>query len=137
MLGFIAAQLATLKPRAPTGDRWIHEIKFDGYPAQAHVGRSGTRIYTRSGLNWTAKFTAAALAELPADQAVLDGEIVVVVNQRTDFSALQADLSAKRQNRMLFYALTCCTWTVMTCAGSRCANASDCNSSCWPRPNPR
>lgn len=106
MPGFIKPQLATLKPRPPTGAAWIHEIKFDGYRAQAHVSSAGTKIYTRSGLDWTKKFTpiAAGLAELPADQAVIDGEIVVVVDQRTDFSALQADLSAKRQDRLLFYA---------------------------------
>jgi bifunctional non-homologous end joining protein LigD len=33
-----------------------------------------------------------------------DGEIVVVVDSRTDFGALQADLAAGRQDRMLFYA---------------------------------
>jgi len=31
MPGFIAPQLATLRPQPPIGDCWIHEIKFDGY----------------------------------------------------------------------------------------------------------
>jgi bifunctional non-homologous end joining protein LigD len=106
MPAFIPPMLATLKPKPPTGSAWIHEIKFDGYRAQAHVGQAGTKIFTRSGLNWTKKFTsiAAALAELQADEAVIDGEIVVVVDQRTDFGALQADISVGRQDRMLFYA---------------------------------
>lgn len=105
MPGFLSPQLATLRAKPPAGAAWIHEIKFDGYRAQGHVSSAGTRIYTRSGLNWTSKFTtiAAALAELPADQAVIDGEIVVVVDQRTDFGALQADIAAKRQDRMLLY----------------------------------
>ena len=31
MPGFIKPQLATLRARAPKGDQWLHEIKFDGY----------------------------------------------------------------------------------------------------------
>ena len=29
--GFIPPQLATLKLKVPVGDKWIHEIKYDGY----------------------------------------------------------------------------------------------------------
>lgn len=106
MPGFIPPQLATLRPRPPAGADWIHEIKFDGYRAQAHVSADGGRIFTRSGLDWTKRFTAiaAAWARAGVDQAVVDGEIVVVVDSRTDFGALQADLSAGRQDRLLFYA---------------------------------
>lgn len=68
MPGFIPPQLATLKAKPPADAAWIHEIKFDGYRAQAHMSAAGTKVYTRSGLNWTSNFTAtAALAELPAD----------------------------------------------------------------------
>jgi bifunctional non-homologous end joining protein LigD len=38
------------------------------------------------------------------DEATIDGEIVIVISERTDFSGLQADLVAKRTDRMLFYA---------------------------------
>jgi bifunctional non-homologous end joining protein LigD len=106
MPGFVVPQLATLKPRPPGGSGWLHEIKLDGYRTQAHVSADGTRIYTREGLNWTKRFTAIAaeLAGAGLGQAVIDGEIVVVVGERTDFGALQADLAAGRQDRMLFYA---------------------------------
>jgi bifunctional non-homologous end joining protein LigD len=30
MPGFIKPQLATLKSKAPKGDQWLHEIKYDG-----------------------------------------------------------------------------------------------------------
>ncbi|HEX7883552.1 MAG TPA: non-homologous end-joining DNA ligase [Afipia sp.] len=43
-------------------------------------------------------------SHIRADQAIIDGEIVVVVDERTDFGALQADLAAGRQDRLLFYA---------------------------------
>jgi bifunctional non-homologous end joining protein LigD len=31
MPGFIKPQLATLKSKAPSGEAWIHETKYDGY----------------------------------------------------------------------------------------------------------
>jgi hypothetical protein len=39
MPGFIKPQLATLKARAPLGDQWLHEVKFDGYRVQVHLNR--------------------------------------------------------------------------------------------------
>jgi ATP-dependent DNA ligase len=38
--GFIEPCHPTLREEAPSGTRWIHEIKFDGYRTQAHL-RSG------------------------------------------------------------------------------------------------
>lgn len=31
MPGFIKPQLATLKSKAPKGEQWLHEIKYDRY----------------------------------------------------------------------------------------------------------
>src|SRR5690606_6449280 len=60
---------------------------------------------TRSGLDWTAKFgkaVPAALAGLPVKEAILDGELVVEAGGgASEFSALQADLSAGRTDRMI------------------------------------
>jgi ATP-dependent DNA ligase len=39
MPGCISPQLATLKSKAPAGDQWVHEIKFDGYRLQILVNR--------------------------------------------------------------------------------------------------
>jgi hypothetical protein len=39
MPGFIKPQLATLKAKAPQGEQWIHEIKFDGYRVQFHANK--------------------------------------------------------------------------------------------------
>ena len=39
MPGFIKPQLATLKARAPSGEQWLHEIKFDGYRVQIHLNK--------------------------------------------------------------------------------------------------
>jgi bifunctional non-homologous end joining protein LigD len=38
-LGFVEPALATSIEKPPSGDRWIHEIEFDGYRVQAHLVR--------------------------------------------------------------------------------------------------
>ena len=35
--GFIVPALATSIEKVPSRDRWLHEIKFDGYRAQVHL----------------------------------------------------------------------------------------------------
>ena len=102
---FVEPQLATLKGKAPAGDRWVHEIKFDGYRAQVHVDGGQVRVFTRSGLDWTKKFhlIAESFEGLPIDRAIFDGEICVVKEGRTNFSALQAELAAGRQRSMVLY----------------------------------
>jgi bifunctional non-homologous end joining protein LigD len=105
---FVPPQLATLKTQAPGGAGWVHEIKFDGYRLQARIEGGKARLLTRGGLDWTDRFGAAvpeALASLPAQQAIIDGELVVEGSGGTsDFSALQADLSAGRTDRFAFFA---------------------------------
>ncbi|WP_342739726.1 non-homologous end-joining DNA ligase [Bradyrhizobium sp. B117] len=104
MPGFIKPQLATLKDNAPSGAQWIHEIKYDGYRAQVHVDRGASKIFTRNGHDWTHRFSRIAGSFRLKSQTIFDGEIVVVHEQRTNFSELQADLAQGRQDRMLFYA---------------------------------
>jgi bifunctional non-homologous end joining protein LigD len=105
--GFIEPALATLKSQPPSGAKWVHEIKFDGYRMQAHIREGRVKLLTRSGLNWSAKFgghIADALARLPLENAIVDGEIIVEgPSSASDFSALQADLSEGRSDRFVFY----------------------------------
>ena len=108
MPDFIEPALATLKPAPPTGEKWLHEVKFDGYRLQARLDGQDARLLTRSGLDWTDRFgpdIPDALRALPADQAIIDGELVVESGAgASDFPALQADLSAGRKDRFVFYA---------------------------------
>jgi bifunctional non-homologous end joining protein LigD len=106
--GFVEPALATLAATPPSGERWIHEIKFDGYRLQAHLGAGRVKLSTRMGLDWTKKFgkeIVAALQALPVGTALIDGELVVeTTGGVSDFSALQADLSEGRSDRFVFYA---------------------------------
>ncbi|TIS85743.1 DNA ligase D [Mesorhizobium sp.] len=105
--GFVEPTLATLVSSAPSGQRWLHEIKFDGYRLQARIEAGRVKLLTRSGLDWTKKFGKAvvsALADIPVGTALIDGELVVETSAGvSDFSALQADLSEGRTDRFHFY----------------------------------
>lgn len=105
---FVEPTLATLVSKPPVSDRWIHEIKFDGYRLEVRVEAGRVKLLTRSGLDWTNKFgkdILAAFRELPVGTALIDGELVVeLAAGASDFSALQADLSEGRSDRFVFYA---------------------------------
>ena len=104
--GFVEPCQPTLRDHAPTGARWIHEIKFDGYRAQAHLRNGKSAIYTRAGHNWTARFRpiADALRQLKAKEFVLDGEVVLVdARGIPDFSMLHAALAAGSTEQLLYY----------------------------------
>jgi bifunctional non-homologous end joining protein LigD len=104
MPGFIKPQLATLKSKAPKGVQWLHEIKYDGYRVQLHTSRGRKMVFTRNGLDWTKRFSAIAGAFEVPGQAIVDGEVVVIKEGRTNFSELQAELAGGRQSRLEYYA---------------------------------
>ncbi len=92
---FRKPQLATLVDSVPTGNRWMHEIKFDGYRALVSAAGEQVRVFTRNGLDWTDKFAplAAAIAALDLPPCLIDGEIVAPgADGNPDFSSLQAVL---------------------------------------------
>lgn len=96
---FVAPQLATLVAEPPEGNDWLHEIKYDGYRAIAALGGGHCRIYTRSGQDWTGKFSsiADALSRLKTGSALLDGEIVALdAHGRSSFQLLQSSLKEGR-----------------------------------------
>lgn len=106
-LDFVEPQLATLERDAPPGKDWLHEVKFDGYRMQAQIAGTEVQLLTRTGLDWTEKFggaIAAELAGLKCSDAIIDGEIVVLADSGvSSFALLQADLSAKRTDRFIYY----------------------------------
>ena len=92
---FRAPQLATLVDSVPAGNRWMHEIKFDGYRALVAAAGSEVRVYTRSGKDWSDKFQPLvdAFAALDLPPCLIDGEIVAYDKSgNPDFSSLQAVL---------------------------------------------
>ncbi|HEX7967148.1 MAG TPA: DNA ligase D, partial [Stellaceae bacterium] len=103
----IAPQLASPADRAPAGDDWLHEIKFDGYRMLARLQSGKVELRSRNDLDWTKKFPelTGALAELELGDAVLDGEIVHFTKSgATSFSALQNDLAEGKTENLVYMA---------------------------------
>ena len=48
---WVEPQLSKLVERAPTGPRWVHEIKFDGYRMAPRIDSGKAQLLTRSGLD--------------------------------------------------------------------------------------
>jgi len=103
----IAPALATRVDRVPTGSDWAHEPKIDGYRIQCHVHGESAVLFSRKGLDWSARFpgvTGAAIALLRGGRAVLDGEIVVPVEHgESPFQSLQAALSAGPVHHAIYW----------------------------------
>ena len=47
--GFVEPALATSTDKVPSGERWIDEIKFDGYRVQLHIHNDAIKVLTRRG----------------------------------------------------------------------------------------
>jgi bifunctional non-homologous end joining protein LigD len=109
---FRSPQLATLVDAVPSGNGWMHEIKFDGYRALAACAGGEVRVYTRSGKDWTDKFVPLAehLRALDLPSCLIDGEIVAYdAGGNPDFSSLQGVLkrghgAQKDSDRLAFHA---------------------------------
>jgi bifunctional non-homologous end joining protein LigD len=102
---FREPQKATLVDSVPSGSSWIHEMKFDGYRCLLAIGGGTAKVYTRSGLDWSAKFPeiAAEGARLEVGSALLDGELVKLDDEGgTGFSALQQAISEGGRGLSLF-----------------------------------
>lgn len=76
--GFIDPALATALQQVPTGESWIHEIKFEGERVQVHVPDAAARLFDARGEECTDRFRtiAAAAWQIKADSAIIDGIVV-------------------------------------------------------------
>ncbi|PYM03942.1 MAG: DNA ligase D, partial [Candidatus Rokuibacteriota bacterium] len=85
--------LATLVEQPPEGRGWIYEIKYDGVRVLAVRRGKAVELYSRSGQSATGRYPeiARALAALPIEDFVIDGEIVALdEDNRPSFQLLQS-----------------------------------------------
>lgn len=80
--------LATSTSVVPTGDAWVHEVKWDGMRLLADVSEGGMRLFSRTERDVTVAFPE--LLGLGAEFAdmLLDGEIVCLVGGVPSFAVL-------------------------------------------------
>jgi bifunctional non-homologous end joining protein LigD len=103
---FIQPMKALLVRNTPKGPDWVYEVKFDGYRALALKDGQTISLRSRNAKDLTDRYAdvAEALRSLPANQAVLDGEIVAVDAQgRSSFQLLQSYLDPKTEKPPLLY----------------------------------
>ncbi len=102
--GFVEPALASSIEKVPSGARWIHEIKFDGYRVQVHLANEAVKVFTRRGHDWTNRFKKVAddAWHIKAGSAIVDGEVVVpAADGTTDFSVLQNELKGRSTSIVL------------------------------------
>lgn len=70
--GVIPPLLPTLVDRVPSGDRWLHEIKWDGYRMGVYLDKGKVKVLTRNLHDWTDRFRTIvkAVAALDAVDAM-------------------------------------------------------------------
>lgn len=103
----IEPMLATAVETPPEESDWLHEIKLDGYRALCRVRGDDVRFFTRSGVDWTTRFSALvpAVRELGLGDAWLDGEVTALLpDGRTGFGALQAELKRGAAADITYFA---------------------------------
>ncbi len=93
-LSFVAPMEAKLAERLPPGEGWQFEPKWDGFRAIAVCRGGEVALWSKSGKTLGRYFpeVLTMLAELGLDGAVLDGELIVSVDGKASFDALQARL---------------------------------------------
>src|SRR4051812_13463894 len=87
----VAPMLCTLTKELIQDDKYLYELKWDGFRIISYVQKGKAKMDSRSALNYTHKYpvVAKALAALKHD-VILDGEVVVFNEDGLpDFDALQ------------------------------------------------
>lgn len=104
MPGFLDFMHPRLVAAPPQGERWIHEIKFDGYRLQIRVAGGVVSIFTRNGHDWTNRFPEIVAEAARLSDCVLDCELVALnLKGQPDFSDLRASISPGKTGRLVVF----------------------------------
>ena len=82
MPDWLEPMAATLTEDRFTGADWLFERKFDGIRLLAYKCGDDVRLYSRNRLPQNLPPVAAAIARLPVDEIILDGEITWDLHSR-------------------------------------------------------
>ena len=104
---FVEPMKAKLVEKPPATGDWIYELKFDGIRLIAIKDRGKVSLLSRNQNDLSARFPEIvdAVKNLPADECVLDGEVVALDEEgRSSFQLLQAREMEGRKSPIYFYA---------------------------------
>jgi len=105
-LSFVKPMKALLVASQPRSGDWTYEIKFDGFRALALKSGGNVRLLSRNEKDFGKKFPeiVQAVSELPADDAIFDGEIVALdANGVSSFQLLQAFELGQERPPIFYY----------------------------------
>jgi bifunctional non-homologous end joining protein LigD len=79
-VGHISPCLPSRAERPPSGPKWLHEIKHDGFRIMARRDGNGVWLYTRNGYDFGHRFPqiVESVSKLKVRSCFIDGEAVVV-----------------------------------------------------------
>ena len=89
---FVDSMKARLVDRPPTAGDWLYELKFDGFRTIAVKDGTKVSLMSRNKNELRSRFPeiAEAMTDFPADQCVIDGEVVALDEEgRSSFQLLQ------------------------------------------------
>ena len=75
----------------PTGERWVHEIKFDGFRLLARRAGSAWCLRTRGGFDWSGRYPriVRSVLNLSVSSVTMDGEVAILTQDGVgDFGTL-------------------------------------------------
>jgi bifunctional non-homologous end joining protein LigD len=90
--GFVAPCVPAVTARPPTGEEWLHELKYDGYRICARRGGDSVHLWSRHTTDFAGSMVriVAGLHKIRAQSFTIDGEAVVFRSDgHCDFFALQ------------------------------------------------
>lgn len=90
--------LATLVDQPFDSKDWVYETKWDGFRLVAEVRRDSVRLFSRNGIEVTARYHSIAQAlRIITEPCVIDGELVALdAKGRSRFQLLQNALRDER-----------------------------------------
>ena len=97
----LSPMLATPGP-LPHGEPWAYEVKWDGVRALVAVQDGSVRATSRNGNDVTAAYPE--LGQIACGTALLDGEVVALVDGVPDFGALQSRIHVRFPSAALLAA---------------------------------
>ena len=117
---WVKPQLTRLVDKAPLGNDWLHEIKYDGYRIHARLDGGQVKLLTRTGLDWSNRYrrTIKALGKLRVKSAYSDGELCALnADGVPTFSRLQAAMDERKTDELVTSPSTCSTLNGKSTAG--------------------
>ncbi|MDQ7910546.1 non-homologous end-joining DNA ligase [Phytohabitans sp. ZYX-F-186] len=92
--------LATTGERLPAGSGWAYEFKWDGVRAITEITDGVSRMWARSGAEITVAYPELARVGATLDDAVLDGEVVLLdAAGRPSFTMLAERMHVREKAR--------------------------------------